>query len=225
MTVLLLLIMDYRFTGNAFHEIGGVVLSLLFIFHNVLNRRWYEVFFKGRQSLSRALMTLVNLLLAVAMVTVFVTGALISATVFAPLDIRSRSLFMHELHQGAAFASFILIAIHLGMHWEMLMAKLKNWLHIDASSLGWVLMSRIVSSVVIIYGVYASFANDIGEKLLMQRVFMGWGEEPSLWRFLLDHFAIVGSYAGITYYLLGLLRRAKIKTTQTMLHKKAASPK
>ncbi|WP_139796163.1 DUF4405 domain-containing protein [Sporomusa malonica] len=209
MTVLLLLIMDYRFTGNAFHEIGGVVFALLFVFHNVLNRRWYEVFFKGRQSLRRVLTTLVNLFLVVTMVTVFVTGALISVTVFAPLDMRSENLFMHDMHQGAAFVSFILIAIHLGMHWEILMSKLKNWLHIDVSSLGWVFMSRIISSVVIIYGIYASFTNDIGEKLLMQRVFMGWGEEPSLWGFLLDHFAIVGSYVGITHILLGLLRRVK----------------
>lgn len=207
MTALLLLIMDYRFTGNALHEIGGVVFALLFIFHNVLNRRWYEVFFKGGQSLRRVLMTVVNLLLVVTVVTAFVTGALISATVFAPLDIRSRSLFVHDLHQGAAFASFIFIAIHLGMHWEMLMAKLKNWLHIDASSLGWVIMSRIISIVVITFGIYASFTNNIGEKLLMQRVFIGWGEEPSLWGFLLDYFAIVGSYVGLTHFLFSFLRR------------------
>ncbi|VBB04914.1 Hypothetical protein LUCI_0120 [Lucifera butyrica] len=142
MTVLLLLILDYRFTGNAFHEIGGVVLTLLIIFHNVLNRRWYEVFFKGRQSLSSVLLTHVNLLLAVAMVTVFVTGVLISVTVFAPLGMRSGGLFLHDLHQGATYASLILVAIHLGMHWEILMAKLKNWLHIDSSSLGWTITSR-----------------------------------------------------------------------------------
>lgn len=226
MTVLLLLIMDYRFIGNSLHEIGGVVFALLFIFHNVLNRRWYDVFFKGRQSLRRVVMTIVNLILVITMITVFVTGALISATVFAPLDIRSRSLFVHDLHQGAAFVSFILIAIHLGMHWEILMAKLKNWLHIDTSRLSWVITSRIVSIVVIIYGIYASFANDIGEKLLMQRVFMGWGEEPSLWRFLLDHFAIVGSYVGITHFLFSLLRRVKNEnfTTQRMLHKKDTNP-
>lgn len=209
MTVLWLLIMDYRFTGNAFHEISGVVLALLFIFHNVLNRRWYELFFKGRQSLRSKLVTLVNLLLAVAMVTVFVTGVLISVTVFAPLGIRSGGLLVHDLHQGSAYASFILAAIHLGMHWEMLMAKLKNWLHIDDSSIGWIITSRIVSIAVIAYGVYASSVNHIGANLLMQHVFAGWGAEPSLWRFLLDYFAIVGCYVGITHYLLYLLRREK----------------
>lgn len=161
MTVLLLLIMDYRFTGNAFHEIGAV--------------------------------------------TAFVTGVLISVTAFAPLGILSGSLLVHDLHQGSAYASLILIAIHLGLHWEMLMAKLKNWLHIDGSSFGWVITSRITSIVVITYGVYASFTNHIGANLLMQHVFAGWAAEPSLWWFLLDYLAIVGCYVGITYYLFNLL--------------------
>lgn len=209
MTVLLLLIMDYRFMGNAFHEIGGTILALLLILHTVLNWRWYVVFFKGRQSLRRVLMTLVNLLLVAAMVTVLVTGMLISATVFASLGIRSDNLFVHDLHQGLSYASFILAAIHLGMHWEMLMAKLKNGLHIDSSGFGWVITSRSVSLVVIVYGVYASFTNHIGEKLIMQHVFAGWGEDTSLWGFLLDYIGIVGCYVGITYYLLYLLRREK----------------
>lgn len=146
-------------------------------------------------------MTLVNFLLVAAMVAVTVTGVLISVTVFAPFGIRSGGLLVHDLHQGAAYASFILVAIHLGMHWEMLVAQLKNWLRIDGSSLGWVITSRIVFIVVVAYGAYASFVNDIGTKLLMQHVFIGWGAVPSLWGFLLDYFAIVGCYAGITYYL------------------------
>lgn len=209
MTVLLLLIMDYRFTGNAFHEIGGVILALLFIFHNVLNWRWYVAVFKGKQNFWRVLMTLVNLFLVVTMVTSLVTGVLISVTVFAPLSLRSSGLFVHDLHQGASYVSLILVAIHLGMHWEMLMAKLKNWLNIDGLSLRWGITSRFVSIIVIAYGVYASFSNHIGEKLLMQHIFVGWGEEPSLWGFLLDYFAIMGCYVGITYYLLYLLRKEK----------------
>ena len=212
MMVLVLLIMDYRFTGNVFHEIAAVVLALLFIFHNILNRRWYQVFIKGRQSLVRVILTLFNLLLLVAMVTVFVTGVLISQNVFAPLGIGSRSLFLHELHQGAAYASLILIAIHLGLHWEMLMARLKNWLRIDSSSLGWGITSRITSIAIIAYGVYASFVNNIGANLVMQHVFMGWGAKPTLWRFFFDYFSIVGCYIGVTYYLMYYLRRFIGKT-------------
>ena len=210
MTLLLLVIMDYRFTGNAYHEIGGVVLALLFVFHNVLNWRWYTVFFKGRQNFRRLLMTLINLFLAVTMGTVFVTGVLISVTVFAPLGIRGEGLLLHDLHQGAAYLSLILAAIHLGLHWEMLMAKLRNWLHIDGSGLGWSIMCRFVSIIVIAYGIYASFENHIGANLLMQHAFAGWGAEPSLWEFLLDYLSIMGCYVGITYYLSYLLRGKKV---------------
>ncbi|WP_176772794.1 DUF4405 domain-containing protein [Sporomusa acidovorans] len=201
--------MNYRYIGNSSHEIGGVVLALLFILHNMLNWRWYGYFFKGKQSLRRILMNLTNLLLVVAMVTVFVTGVLISVTVFAPLGIRSSSLFMHELHQGSAYASFILAAVHLGFHWEMLVAKCKNWLHIDGASRGWIIMSRSVSIIVITYGIYASFVNQIGDNLLMQHNFAGWGAEISLRGFLLDYFAIMGCYVGITYYLLQVLNIKK----------------
>jgi hypothetical protein len=209
MTLLLLLIMDYRFTGNEFHEIGGVALGLLLIFHNVLNWRWYGAFFKGRQSLRRVLITLVNLLLAVFMLTVFITGVLISVTVFAPLGLGSGSIFLHDFHQGVAYASLILAAIHLGLHWKMLMAKIKNWLHIDDSGFGWIIASRSISIAVIAYGIYASFVNHIGENLLMQYSFAGWGGEPSLFGFLLDYLAIGGCYVGITHYSLSVLSREK----------------
>ena len=205
----LLLIMDYRFIGNDFHEISGAFFGFLLIFHNVLNRHWYGFFFKGTQSLRRVLMTLVNLLLVALMVTVFITGALISVTVFAPLGIRSGSLFVHDLHQGAAYASFILAAIHLGLYWGMLIKRLKNWLHIDDSSFGWIITSRSFSIVVIAYGIYASFVHHVGANLLMQHSFGGWGAEPSLLFFLLDYFAILGCYVGITHYLLSLQPRDK----------------
>lgn len=209
MTLAFLFIMDYRFTGNEFHEISGAVLGLLLIFHNVLNWRWYKVFFKGRQSLRRVLMTLINLLLLALMLTVLITGVLISVTVFAPLDLRSGSIFMHDLHQWAAYASFILAAIHLGLHWGTLMAKLKNLLHIDNSSPKWIITSRCISIVVIAFGLYASFDNHIGENLLMQHSFGGLGTEPSLLGFLLDYLAIGGCYVGITHYLWFLLGREK----------------
>jgi len=207
MIVLLLIILDYRFTGNGPHEIGSIILLLLFVLHNVLNRGWYEVFFKGRQSSRRVLMTLFNLLLVLTMITVFVTGVLISKTVFASLGLQSKGLLMHDWHQGSAYASFILTAIHLGLHCEMLMAKLKTWLHIDRFDRSWIVLIRSISIFVIAYGIYASFSNHIGANLLMQHIFNGWGVRPSLWSFLLDYLAIMGCYVGVTYYLLILIKR------------------
>lgn len=214
MTVLLLLIMNYRFTGNAFHEIGGAALGGVFVFHNVLNRRWYKKFFVGRQNFGRMLLTLVNLVLVVTIVTTFVTGVLISVTVFARLGIRSGSLLLHELHQGAAYTSLILAAIHLGLHWEMLMMKFKNWLRIDGDSFRWRMVSSMVSIVVIAYGIHASFVNHIGSNILMQHVFGGWETASSFWRFIFDYFSIGGCYVLLTYYLMKGWKKIEILLKQ-----------
>lgn len=209
MAILLLMLMDYRSVGNAFHEISGSMFLLLFVSHNVLNWRWYTACFKGRRNLRRMLLTGVNLFLAAAMITVFVTGALISATVFAPLDIRSASLLAHDLHQGTAYAAFILSAIHLGLHWEMLMAKLRNWRYTAGFCSGWPrLISRFICIVMIAYGINASFENHIGQKLFMEHIF-SWDKTPSFWKSVLDYLAIMGCYVGITHGFLRLLGRGK----------------
>jgi hypothetical protein len=48
MTILMLVAMAYRITGNTIHEVVGVFLFVLFIVHNILNRRWYKAIAKGK---------------------------------------------------------------------------------------------------------------------------------------------------------------------------------
>jgi hypothetical protein len=48
MTMLVLVEMAYRITGNTIHELVGVLSLVLFIIHNFLNRRWYMAIMKGK---------------------------------------------------------------------------------------------------------------------------------------------------------------------------------
>jgi hypothetical protein len=48
MLLCILVVMDHRFTGNAVHEILGVLIFLLFIMHNALNRQVRVKYFLGR---------------------------------------------------------------------------------------------------------------------------------------------------------------------------------
>ena len=67
MTVLMILVMSYQATGNLFHELAGVLLLLLFLCHNIMNRRWYRALLKGRYAGYRSMLTAVNLLTLVSM--------------------------------------------------------------------------------------------------------------------------------------------------------------
>lgn len=210
MVILFLVMMNYRFIGNTPHEITGIVLLALFILHNGLNIRWYKNFLKGRQSLRYLLPTIVNCLFIFAMFTTIISGFLISHTVLPSLALRgTNTIWVHNLHQGSAYASFIFMAVHLGMHWDVLIIRAKRWLRIDGAGVSYSIVSGITSVLVIGYGIYASFINHIGTMLLMQHAFGGWGAAPSASKFFVDHLAIIGCYSGITFYLMNLLQQRK----------------
>lgn len=208
MVLCILVVMDYRFITNTIHEMLGLFTLLLFIIHNTLNRRWYMAISKGKMDLLRILKTFTNLLLLLMMVLVAVTGVLISQTIFASLSL-SDNILVHELHILSAYSGFILIAIHLGFHWNELFGKLYRLLKINRTSSSFILLSRLASLFIIGYGIYASFTRQIGSKLLLQHVVTGWAATPSLIDFIVDYAAIMGCYVAITYYLTQLVQKIR----------------
>lgn len=210
MVTFFLVIMNYRFIGNTPHEIGGVVLALCILFHNGLNWHWYKSFFKGKQNLHRLLSVIINWFLFLSIVILLITGLLISQTIASALTIRGGSaLWIYDLHQGSAYASFILIGIHLGLHWNVLIIRCKQWFGVKKQQFVYKLIYHIISVYVIGYGIFASFENHIASHLLMEHI-MSWNQMPSFWNFFLDYFGILGSYVGSTFYLMLLLQKNKI---------------
>lgn len=88
MTALFLVLMAYHITGNWMHEWLGILLIFLFIIHHILNWKWYSSLFKGRYTIFRSLMTVVNILLFFAMAGMVVSGILLSREVFGFLNLR-----------------------------------------------------------------------------------------------------------------------------------------
>lgn len=197
MTGMLLTVMNYRFMGNVVHEMIGVFLCILFLLHNQWNQRWYHSLGKGRIRPRRLLVDSIVLLLLAAILAVFVSGILISQTVFAPLGLRG-SLTMHELHSGAAYSAFLLLAMHLGLHGEVLLLEVRRCLGLETISPISKFAGRSAMLLFMGYGVYASFARDIGDKLLVKHM---WGEMPSFASFTFDYLAIMGLYAGLIHYI------------------------
>lgn len=208
MILCILVVMDYRFTDNAIHEILGLFIVLPFIIHNILNRHWYTAIGNGKKNPLRSLTAITNLLLLVMMLLATVTGVFISQTIFPVFSLNS-NLWVHQLHSLSSYLGFILSAIHLGFYWNALYRKLCRWLRIDCTNFSYILLSRIASLFIIGYGIYASFTRHIGSKLLLKHVFNDWATAPSLVGFVLDYLAIMGCYVAITYYLTQMLQKSK----------------
>lgn len=115
MSVLLLLMFAYPWTGNAPHERLGVILFGLFFLHNAFHFSWYRNLPRGRYNAGRAVWTAVNLLLLAAMLLTAWSGLMISQDVFVRL--RPNGSFFHRtLHVAAASWGLALTGVHAGLH-------------------------------------------------------------------------------------------------------------
>lgn len=209
MTVLFLLLMNYRFTGNIWHEILGIVLLLAAFWHNGLNLRWYMMLFKGQQSIRRMFATSVNLIFIVTLFISIISGVLISQSLVPFIALRgTNTLWLHEVHQSSSYICFIFIGIHVGLCWKILWIRLQAWLGVIHFYKKCSVLGDILAACVILYGFYASFSNHIGSMILMEHGF-GWGPPPSAVKFFLDFLALLGCYAGLTYYAVSWLPKSK----------------
>lgn len=121
MTLLLLFLMGYQFWGDAAHEWVGAGMFLLFIAHHALNLGWYKTLLKGKYTGVRILQLIVNLLLFLTMLGMMVSGIMLSRHVFAFLPIDGGMSFARLTHMAASYWGFVLMALHLGLHWNMIL--------------------------------------------------------------------------------------------------------
>lgn len=205
MTILFFILMAYHITGNRLHEWLGVTLFLLFIVHHVLNLNWYKGLFRGRYTALRIFMLAVNFLLLVDMVGMMVSGIMLSREVFGFLNLRA-GMFGRRLHMVSTAWGFCLMAVHIGIHWGMVIGMTKKftvgrkWMEI---------LNRIIAISLAAYGLYAFISRQIGERmfLLVEYAYFDY-REPGIF-FFIDYICILTLFAEISYYLTKLLRKKK----------------
>jgi hypothetical protein len=201
MTVLLLCALAYRIIGDVAHEWIGIAMTVLFIAHNAVNWRWYRGILTGKYDFRRALNTAVNLLLLTMMVVLVTSGALLSRTVFAFMGF-SGGMQIRLVHTSAAYWGLILIAVHVGMHWEMLIAAMRRMTKITEASRRRIIALRFATALIVIYGVYASFDRDMGAKLFLGYSFDFWHPDRPAILFFSHNLAVMGVYVCATHYFL-----------------------
>lgn len=132
MTFLLLLMYKKNVFGMAFHEIGGIIVCLLFIVHKLLNKNWIVEVTKNLFTKSIPgkvkFMYLVDLLLLVDVTAILITGIGINKTISSSLAFLSFSGKIYHFFFGGL--SIILVALHIGLHWNWIkgtiLGKAKN---------------------------------------------------------------------------------------------------
>ena len=126
MTIFLLLLMGYQFWGETAHEWVGAGMFLLFIAHHILNGSWYKNLFRGRYPAVRILTLSLDALLLLAMLAQLYSGIVMSRYVFDFLPISGGMLLARRLHILGSYWGFLLMSLHLGLHWNMILGMMRK---------------------------------------------------------------------------------------------------
>jgi cytochrome b561 len=210
MTILILFALAYRITGDVAHEWIGISVAVLFIVHNALNWRWYKNLFKGKYAVHRSANTAVNFILLITMTTLIISGMLISRTILAFLNLPG-GMETRQIHTTAAYWGLIIIAVHIGMHGEMIVNAFRKMFKISGKSTLRVIIVRGIMLLFISFGVWASFDRDMFSKLFLGFSFDYWDEDRPAILFFAAHFSIMAIYIFATYYLFKLVGRKNKK--------------
>ncbi|MEH7306901.1 DUF4405 domain-containing protein [Neobacillus drentensis] len=205
MTVLMLVAMAYQITGNTIHEMVGVILLLLFIAHNILNRRWYKTIFKGKHNVRRILSMAVNLLFLISMVVVLISSVPISRDIFAFIPINNDMILL-QIHVMTSYWGFIFMAVHIGMSWGTIINAVRNMTGLTSTSRIRTITLRVIAVLIVVYGVQTSFERDMLSRLTIYNPF-GWSYDESIMGFLIDNLSVMGIYISGTHYVLSFVRK------------------
>ena len=201
MTILLPILMAYSLVGEAIHEWLGIAMFLMFIVHQTLNRHWYKNLFRGSYLPIRILSTVINLLLVIIMIALSISGILMAKHTFHFIRFSSGTASARLIHLLASYWGFVLMSLHLGLHWNMVLGMARRVIHIKEGSLWRTWLLRIAAALVAVYGAYAFLVRGFTEYMFLrtQFVFYDFGEPLPL--FFKDYMAVMALFVCIGHYL------------------------
>lgn len=201
---LLMVAMAYWWLDNGTHELVGTAMFALLVLHNIFNRRWWGSLSRTRRQ-PRPVATLVlNLTLAAAMITLLITSLLISRSLFGFLAVGGPTA--RDLHILAAYWVVIIAAVHLGMHWPVILGAAARLARITRPSQARRIILRILAAGVAVLGALSFLELDIASRLLLVPTIVFWDFNEDATGFFLRLGAIAGLAAVVGHYGLVVLQ-------------------
>lgn len=207
MTLALLFLMGHQFWGEAPHEWVGAGMFLLFVAHHLLNGRWHKTLFKGKYSALRTVTLCVDLLLLLAMLAQMYSGIVMSRYVFAFLPGTGGMSLARRLHILGAYWGFLLMSVHLGLHWNMILGMLRKALKIKSKTKSPSMIAFAAGLTISGYGIWVFISRGFPTCLFLKSefVFLDYSE-PKIF-FYMDYLALMGLCIFIAHYSTKLMEQ------------------
>lgn len=204
MTLALLFLMGYQFWGEKAHEWAGAGIFILFAAHHILNWNWYKNLFCGKYTPVRVFQAGVDILTLFSMLALMYSGIVLSRYVFAFLPIESGLALARRLHILGSHWGFLLMSLHLGLHWNMILGLLKGKKKNISRSLR--IACFVFGLAIALYGISVFVKRDFFTYLFLQSEFVFLDYEESKILFYIDYLSLMGLCIFISHYFGKVLR-------------------
>lgn len=203
--------MGYQFWGEAAHEWIGAGMFLLFIAHHILNGHWHKSLFKGKYNTMRIVTLCIDVLILLAMLAQMYSGIVMSRHVFDFLPSAGGMSLARRLHILGAYWGYILMSLHLGLHWNMILGMVRKAVRLKSDSKIRRTVVFFAGLIIAGYGVWVFIDRDFPTYLFLKSefVFLDYSEPKIL--FYMDYLALMGLCIFIAHYGTKLIQKFKKK--------------
>jgi len=209
-SVLLLLCLAYWWLGNLAHEIFGAALALVIARHLGSNLHWWRALGRGSYDLRRRIGVALTATLAVSMLVLIGTGFAISRSVLGFLPLPD-SFLLREIHMFAAHWVMVVAGLHIGLHWQRVMALLRNATRGGLERPAWRWCLTAVAVALAAQGLRSAAVMDVWTRLRLEYSLVMWDFNAAAAQFFGHWLAIVALCAvamhGFTRLLAHTARR------------------
>lgn len=172
MVAVIVALMAYAVTGQEIHEWLGVAAFLLFVLHHLLNWNWFRALRKGKYTAPRILQTALVLLLSLCMLAQMVSGITMSRHALPFLNSSISTSTARLLHLACGYWSFVLVSVHLGLHWSVFLGLGRKLLGGKALSTKGRLILRLLATGISVYGLYCFLQQKILDYMFLRTEFV-----------------------------------------------------
>ena len=198
LTETLLLLMAFQVTEQLAHEWLGIAMFALTVAHQILNRKFYAAIFKGKYNALRILQLTVNCLLLLSFACTALSGMMMSRFATPFMNGILPSSIVRQGHLAMSHWSFVLMGLHLGLHFGMITSKLKN-------KTARIILGTVMTAISV-FGFYLFFKSDMLSYMLFKNPFAFLDYEKAWWLVILENLVMLLAW-GFAVYLLSLFLR------------------
>lgn len=206
MIILVLLQMAYHLIGDSLHRWLGIMLFVLMILHNILDRKWYLGLFKGKYTLMRFFRTAINILLLASFLCVAVSAVFLSSTLSSLFHLKA-AMLGRRMHMVFTTWSFVLMSAHVGLHWNMMIAMMNK--KIIKQRHRYCVVAKFSTLLIVVYGLYAFLSRELPQRMFLRNEYSFFNYNESIWECFIDYFSILWLFSFFVYCVIKMISSRK----------------